>query len=119
MDIIFIEQLLVFTKIGIYDWEQKIEQKLILNIELGYIKNHFFFKKKAKHYLDYEKVSKLIILYLKKNKFNLIEEVAEKIANLLIINFKSPWVRVKVLKPHAIAYANQVGVIIERKKIYK
>ncbi|STF80560.1 bifunctional dihydroneopterin aldolase/dihydroneopterin triphosphate 2'-epimerase [Escherichia coli] len=28
MDIVFIEQLSVITTIGVYDWEQTIEQKL-------------------------------------------------------------------------------------------
>lgn len=34
MDIVFIEQLSVITTIGVYDWEQTIEQKLVFDIEL-------------------------------------------------------------------------------------
>ena len=34
MDIVFIEQLTVFTTIGAYDWEQTIQQKLLLDIEM-------------------------------------------------------------------------------------
>lgn len=33
MDIVFIEQLSVITTIGVYDWEQTIEQKLVFDIE--------------------------------------------------------------------------------------
>ncbi len=36
MDIVFIEQLSVITTIGVYDWEQDIEQKLVLDIEMGW-----------------------------------------------------------------------------------
>lgn len=32
MDIVFIEQLSVITTIGVYDWEQTIEQKLVFDI---------------------------------------------------------------------------------------
>ena len=37
MDIVFIEQLSVITTIGVYDWEQTIEQKLVFDIEMGWI----------------------------------------------------------------------------------
>ena len=30
MDRIFIEELVVFAQIGVYDWEQQIKQKLVL-----------------------------------------------------------------------------------------
>ena len=36
MDIVFIEQLSVITTIGVYDWEQTIEQKLVFDIEMAY-----------------------------------------------------------------------------------
>jgi dihydroneopterin aldolase len=35
MDIVFIEQLSVITTIGVYDWEQTIEQKLVFDIEMA------------------------------------------------------------------------------------
>lgn len=37
MDIVFIEQLTVFTTIGVYDWEQGIQQKLVLDVEMAWI----------------------------------------------------------------------------------
>ena len=36
MDIVFIEQLSVITTIGVYDWEQTIEQKLVFDIEIAW-----------------------------------------------------------------------------------
>ncbi len=33
MDIVFIEELSVITTIGVYDWEQTIQQKLVFDIE--------------------------------------------------------------------------------------
>lgn len=37
MDIVFIEQLSVITTIGVYDWEQTIEQRLVFDIEMAWI----------------------------------------------------------------------------------
>lgn len=36
MDKVFIEQLEVITTIGVYDWEQEIKQKLVLDIEMAH-----------------------------------------------------------------------------------
>lgn len=36
LDKVFIEQLEVITTIGVYDWEQQIKQKLILDIEMAH-----------------------------------------------------------------------------------
>ncbi|MDU7866364.1 MAG: FolB domain-containing protein, partial [Pantoea sp.] len=36
MDIVFIEQLTVFTTIGVYDWEQGMQQKLVLDVEMAW-----------------------------------------------------------------------------------
>ena len=35
MDIVFIEQLSVITTIGVYDWEQTIQQKLVFDVEMA------------------------------------------------------------------------------------
>lgn len=51
--------------------------------------------------------------------FASVERVAEEVAELLLTRFNSPWVRIKVSKPGAVARAANVGVIIERGKNLK
>jgi len=114
MDIVFIEQLSVITTIGVYDWEQTIEQKLVLDIEMGWDNKRASLSDNVEHCLDYAQVSQTLISHLETNKFGLVERVAEEVAQLLMTKFNSPWVRIKVAKPGAVARAHQVGVIIER-----
>ncbi|MEQ5728320.1 bifunctional dihydroneopterin aldolase/7,8-dihydroneopterin epimerase [Providencia alcalifaciens] len=114
MDIVFIEQLSVITTIGVYDWEQDIEQKLVLDIEMGWDNQRASMSDNVEYCLDYAQVSQAIISYVEENKFGLVERVAEEVAQLLLTQFKSPWVRIKVAKPGAVARARQVGVVIER-----
>ncbi|MDT9587384.1 MAG: dihydroneopterin aldolase [Candidatus Arsenophonus melophagi] len=116
MDIIFIEQLSVFTTIGVYDWEQTIQQKLLLDIEMGWNNEYVAKNDQVEYYLDYAQVSQVISQYIEKRKFFLIERVAQEVANIILNKFKSEWVRVKVSKFSAIARAKKVGVIIERTK---
>ncbi len=114
MDIVFIEQLSIITTIGVYDWEQGIEQKLVFDIEMGWDNKGASMSDNVEFCLDYSTVSKAIIAHVSQNKFALVERVAEEVAKLLLNDFECPWVRIKVAKPGAIPQALQVGVIIER-----
>ncbi|MCW7548404.1 bifunctional dihydroneopterin aldolase/7,8-dihydroneopterin epimerase [Photorhabdus sp. P32] len=116
MDIVFIEELVVITTIGVYDWEQTIKQKLVFDIEMGWDNERASSSDDVEYCLDYAKVSESIINHVENQNFALVERVAEEVAALLLKRFNSPWVRIKVSKPGAVAQARQVGVIIERKK---
>ncbi|PPI87828.1 dihydroneopterin aldolase [Candidatus Pantoea edessiphila] len=118
MDILFIEQLVVFTKIGVYDWEQNIKQKLILDIEMICDNKILNEKYSIGNYLNYSDVSEAVLIYLETNCFLLIEKVAEDVANLLMQRFNSLGVHIKVSKPNAIAQAKQVSIKIKRGIIF-
>ncbi|MXP50526.1 bifunctional dihydroneopterin aldolase/7,8-dihydroneopterin epimerase [Pantoea sp. Eser] len=119
MDIVFIEQLTVFTTIGVYDWEQGMQQKLVLDVEMAWDNRLAARSDDVNDCLSYADVSEAILTHLTGSRFALVERVAEEIADLLMNRFNSPGVRVKVSKPGAIAQAAQVGVRIERGTIPK
>lgn len=114
MDIVFIEQLSVITTIGVYDWEQTIEQKLVFDIEMAWDNRKAAGSDDVKDCLSYADISEAVIKHVGGGRFALVERVAEEVAELLLARFNSPWVRLKVSKPGAIAQATNVGVIIER-----
>lgn len=114
MDIVFIEQLSVITTVGVYDWEQTIEQKLVFDIEMAWDNRKAASSDDVSDCLSYADISELVINHVEGARFALVERVAEEIADLLLAKFSSPWVRIKVSKPGAIARAANVGVIIER-----
>ena len=119
MDIVFIEQLTVITTIGVYDWEQTIDQKLIFDIEMAWDNRAAAASDDVNDCLSYADVSEAIIGHVAGGRFALVERVAEEVATLLLTRFNSPWVRIKLSKPGAVAQALQVGVIIERGTIPK
>ena len=114
MDIVFIEQLSVITTIGVYDWEQTIEQKLVFDIEMGWDNRKSAKSDDVNDCLSYADISETVIAHVEGQRFALVERVAEEVANLLLSRFNSPWVRIKLSKPGAVARAANVGVIIER-----
>lgn len=119
MDIVFIEQLSVITTIGVYDWEQTISQKLVFDVEMAWDNRKAAASDDVNDCLSYADVSEAIIDHVANGRFALVERVAEEVATLLLTRFSSPWVRIKLSKPGAVAQALQVGVIIERGTIPK
>ncbi|CNH47843.1 bifunctional dihydroneopterin aldolase/7,8-dihydroneopterin epimerase [Yersinia pekkanenii] len=114
MDIVFIEELSVITTIGAYDWEQTIQQKLVFDIEMGWDNRKAAASDDVTDCLSYADISEAVIKHVASQRFALVERVAEEIAELLLQRFNSPWVRIKVSKPGAVAQARNVGVVIER-----
>ncbi|WP_145541375.1 bifunctional dihydroneopterin aldolase/7,8-dihydroneopterin epimerase [Yersinia alsatica] len=114
MDIVFIEELSVITTIGVYDWEQTIQQKLVFDIEMGWDNRKAAVSDDVNDCLSYADISDAVIKHVESQRFALVERVAEEIAELLLQHFNSPWVRIKVSKPGAVAQARNVGVVIER-----
>ncbi|ORT48273.1 dihydroneopterin aldolase [Vibrio sp. qd031] len=114
MDSVFIQQLEVITTIGVYDWEQTIKQKLVLDIEMAHDNAPAGKSDDVSDALDYFSVSQAVIQHIESGQFLLVERVAEEVAELIRTQFSVPWVRIKLTKPGAVAQAAGVGVVITR-----
>ncbi|MDW6001817.1 bifunctional dihydroneopterin aldolase/7,8-dihydroneopterin epimerase [Vibrio mangrovi] len=114
MDKVFIEQLVVVTTIGVYDWEQQIKQKLVFDIEMAHDNRPAGKSDDVSDALDYAQVSQQVIQHVENGSFLLIERVAEEVADLIMTTFSVPWLRIRLTKPGAVPQAGGVGVVIER-----
>ncbi|KPA53861.1 dihydroneopterin aldolase [Photobacterium leiognathi subsp. mandapamensis] len=114
MDTVFIEQLEVIATIGVYDWEQEIKQKLVLDLEMAHDNRPAANNDDVMLALDYSTVSTAVTNLIEQGRFLLVERVAEEVASLIMTDFNVPWVKVRVTKPGAVANARGVGVQIER-----
>ncbi|MFQ0992549.1 dihydroneopterin aldolase [Gilliamella apicola] len=113
-DKVLIEGLTVLTTIGVYEWEKTIKQKLILDLEMSWDNKPAGESDDVSLCLDYFLVSQSITSFIQSTQFELIECVAERVAQLVIQKFSVQWLKVKVSKPGAIANASNVAVVIER-----
>ena len=114
MDIVFIRDLRVDTVIGIYEWERKIRQTVILDLEMGADIAKAAATDAIEDTLDYKAVSKRLVSFVQESEFQLVETLAERCANIILHEFKVPWVRLTLNKVGAVSAARDVGVIIER-----
>jgi dihydroneopterin aldolase len=114
MDLVFIEQLEVITTIGVYDWEQQIKQKLVLDLEMAHNNKPAAESDDVAFALNYAAVSDAVTEHIATGRFLLVERVAEEVAELIMSKFSVPWVKVRLTKPGAVVNARGVGVVIER-----
>jgi dihydroneopterin aldolase len=115
-DTIFLRDLRVDTVIGIWDWERKIRQTVSIDIEMAADIRSAASTDSIDDTLNYKAVAKRVQQFVSESSFQLVETLAEKIANLILDEFPVPSVQVRVNKPGAIRGARDVGVLIRRSK---
>ena len=113
MDTIFISDFRLDILVGVYDWEKKVPQKVQLDFEIGLP------ARKSGHLqlgdtIDYAAVVSRVEASLAGKHIDLLENLAEHIAQLIMREFKSPWVKVSVTKLAALKNVKRLGVTIER-----
>ena len=114
MDIVFIRELRADTVIGVYDWERKIRQTVVLDLEMASDNRRAASGDRIEDALDYAAISSRVLAFIEDSEFQLIETMAEQIAAIVIQEFAVPWLRLRLSKPGAVAQAENVGVLIER-----
>ena len=114
MDLVFINDLRIETIIGIYDWEREVKQVVSLDIEMAHDIGKAAETDDIEYALNYKAVAKRLIHFVESSEFLLVESMAERIAQLILNEFKVPWLKLSVSKPGALRGAKNVGVVIER-----
>ena len=114
MDIIYINDLRIDTVIGVFDWERRVRQRVILDLEMGADIRRAAASDRLEDTLNYKAVAKRLIEFVGHSEFQLVETLAERIAELVMQEFNVPWLRLRLNKQGAVRGARDVGVIIER-----
>ncbi|MFL2482250.1 MAG: dihydroneopterin aldolase [Gammaproteobacteria bacterium] len=114
MDRIFLSEMKIETTVGIWEWEKRIKQQVIIDIEMSADIKKAAATDQIEDTLNYKAVAKSVRKLVEESSFQLVETMAEKISELVIGEHNVSWVRVKVNKPGAIRGSKGVGIIIER-----
>ena len=113
-DVVYLKDLRIETVIGIYDWERQIKQTVVLDIEMASDIAEAAATDSIEDALNYKSIAKRLIDFVGNSEFQLVETLAERIAQIIITEFHVPWLRLQVNKQGALRGARDVGVIIER-----
>jgi len=115
-DRIFLRGLTAECVIGFIDWERRVKQTVVVDLELPVDCARASASDEVADTVDYKRVAKRVLAYIEASEFKLVETLAQRLAVLLLEEFALDWVRLSVNKPGAIRNSRDVGVSIERRR---
>ncbi len=114
LDVIFLRGLEVECIIGFIEWERRVKQTVVIDLELPVDCARAAVRDEVADTVDYKQISKRVSAFVAASEFKLVETMAERMAQLLLAEFALPWVRISINKPGAIRGSRDVGVRVER-----
>jgi dihydroneopterin aldolase len=115
-DTIFLSGLTAECIIGIWDWERKVKQKVVVDLEMAADIRKAAASDQIVDTLDYKKVSKRLQQFIEQSQFQLVETLTDRIAQLVVTEFDVPAVKVRLNKQGALRGSRDVGIVIERRR---
>ena len=115
-DRIFLRGLTAECVIGFIDWERRVKQTVVVDLELPVDCRQAAMSDDVTDTVDYKKVSKRVLAFIEASEFKLVETLAQRLAMLILEEFAIEWIRLSINKPGAIRNSRDVGVSIERSR---
>jgi 7,8-dihydroneopterin aldolase/epimerase/oxygenase len=113
-DRIFLRGLTCECIIGFIDWERRVRQTVVLDIEMPVDCRRASLSDEVADTLDYKQVAKRVLAFIASSEYQLVETLAHRVALLILEEFGLAWVRISLNKPGAIRNSRDVGVTLER-----
>lgn len=114
MDKIFLRELEIEAIIGVLPYERIQPQPVIINLEIATDIRTAAKTENLADTIDYAAIAQCLTDFVSASQFQLLETLAEKIAELILQKFGVSWLRLEIAKPAAIKNAKSTGIIIER-----
>jgi 7,8-dihydroneopterin aldolase/epimerase/oxygenase len=115
MDKIFLTQLSIECIVGIWDWERRVKQTVVIDVEMAADIRRAAATDSIEDTVDYKRVAKRLIAFVGESQYQLVETLTEQIARVIVTEFGVTWVKVRLNKRGAIRGARDVGIEIERR----
>jgi 7,8-dihydroneopterin aldolase/epimerase/oxygenase len=111
---VFVRDLEVMARLGIYEHEKEKPQRVIINIDLSVFEGKGPEGDDISSVVSYEIVVKKVEAIIEAGHINLVETLAEQVAASCLKDHRVLAARVRIEKPDIIPNARSVGVEIER-----
>ena len=113
---IHIKNLRLRTIIGIFPWEQKNKQDVIINATIHFDGDKAGRSDRIEDTLDYKALTKSMIRHVEQHRFALIEALVEQLLDIIMAYGQVTHARIEIDKPGALRFADSVSVSISRER---
>jgi D-erythro-7,8-dihydroneopterin triphosphate epimerase len=116
LDQIHIRDLLLRCIVGVFPEERRTKQDVMINITLYADLSAACRSDQLKDTVDYKTIKQAVIAEVESSECQLVEHLAERIANICLKDQRVHRARVRLEKPGALRFARSVGVEIVRER---
>jgi dihydroneopterin aldolase len=114
--LIKIKNLKLKTVIGIHEWESAIDRQIIINIEIETDHEKSLSSDEISDAIDYDSIVSKIKDLISKNRYKLVEKMAQEIAELIMKDFRVKRCNLELDKVGAIEGLESFAVVIEKRR---
>jgi dihydroneopterin aldolase len=111
---VFVHDLEIVASVGVLEHERRYEQRIIVSADLSVREDYDGVSDRLEDVLDYSKLVEGIARLVQREHVNLLETMAERIAEYCLADQRVESVRVRLEKPDAMPLCRAVGIEIER-----
>ena len=113
---VFVRDLEIVASVGVLEREKRYDQRIFVSTDLYVRDDYDGTSDRLTEVLDYSKVVDGMIQLIQREHVNLIETLAERIADYCLADARVEAVRVRIEKPEVIEHCRSVGIEIERRR---
>src|SRR3954467_6243333 len=110
MDQVFIRGLEIATFIGVADWEQQVKQTVVINLAMATDVRAAAQTDSVADAVDYDAVIQRLNAFVGDSRVQLVETLAERVADLVISELGVRWLRLEISKPQPLRGHHAVGI---------
>ena len=115
---VLIKELILDLKLGYYDFEKEIPQKVKFSLEIDYEDKKPSNDKDLKSIVNYAKIVKLIKKLVKNKHYNFLETLAEDVFDELFKDKRIDKISLRIEKLEILKDCSSVGIQISKKRTY-
>jgi dihydroneopterin aldolase len=113
---VFVRDFEIIASVGVFEHEKRYEQRILLSADLAVRDDYDGVSDRLEDVLDYSTLVEGIALLVQREHVNLLETLAERVAQHCLTDRRVESVRVRIEKPDALPMCRSVGVAIERRR---
>jgi dihydroneopterin aldolase len=113
---VFVRELELMAHVGVYEVEHRYEQRLVVSVDLDVVDAYDGTSDRLAEVLDYGTVVTSVRRIVEAEHVNLLETLAERIAQTWLEDPRVHAVRVRLEKPDILPGCGSVGIEIERSR---
>ena len=113
---VLIKDLLLDLKLGYYDFEKEMPQKVKFSLEIDYVDKKPSNDKDLKSIVNYSKIVRLIKKLVKNKHYNFLETLAEDVFDVLFKDKRIDKISLQIEKLEIMKDCSSVGIQISKKR---